>query len=160
MLWGHPRSVLLCAYTLSDGIDEMQGPNKDDCFAIRQAARYVSQLYDRHLAHAGMTTTQFSMMCKLRRSERMTMKQLADAMVMDRTTLVRAIQPLQRDGLLTGQRAEQHGKSLWLALTEAGLARLASAETHWRAAQDEFERRFGTERAASLRRELFDVTKA
>jgi DNA-binding MarR family transcriptional regulator len=142
-----------------NGIDDLQELHRDDCFAIRQAARYVSQLYDRHLAQAGMTTTQYTIMCKLRRSAGLTMKQLADAMVMERTTLVRAIQPLQRDGLLTQARAGHNGKSLLLALSAAGQARLVTAHTHWRAAQEEFEQRFGSERAALLRRELFDVTR-
>jgi DNA-binding MarR family transcriptional regulator len=142
-------------------MEEMQEqePQRDDCFAIRQAARYVSQLYDRHLARAGLTTTQYTIMCKLRRGDGMTMKELADSMVMERTTLVRATQPLQRDGLVTAAGTGHKGKSLLLALTVAGRARLAIAQTYWRAAQDEFEQRFGSERAALLRQELFDVTK-
>ncbi|HEY1998916.1 MarR family winged helix-turn-helix transcriptional regulator [Paraburkholderia sp.] len=132
----------------------------DDCFAIRQAARYVSQLYDRHLAPVGLTITQFSIMNKLRRAGSMTMRQLADAMVMERTTLVRALQPLQRDGLVSGRNATSRGRGLSLSLTPDGQARFAAARLCWRAAQGDFERRFGAERAALLRGELFDMTKA
>ena len=49
----------------------------DDCFAIRQAARHVSQIYDRHLASVGLTITQFSLLSRLQRTGPMTMKQLA-----------------------------------------------------------------------------------
>ncbi|HEY4802884.1 MAG TPA: MarR family transcriptional regulator, partial [Paraburkholderia sp.] len=35
-----------------------------------------------------------------------------------------------------------------------------AAHLYWRAAQDEFERRFGAQRAAWLRRELFRITRA
>ncbi|MDF4240344.1 MarR family winged helix-turn-helix transcriptional regulator, partial [Salmonella enterica subsp. enterica serovar Isangi] len=65
----------------------MQWLPDDDCFAIRQAARYVSQLYDRHLAQVGLTITQFSILGRISRGKSLTMKQLADAMVMERTTL-------------------------------------------------------------------------
>jgi len=139
----------------------MQVLPDDDCFAIRQAARYVSQLYDRHLADVGLTITQFSILSRVKRATTpMTMELLADQMVMERTTLVRAIQPLQRDGLLQSRSATSKGRELALSLTEAGEAKLVAARTCWHAAQDDFERRFGAQRAASLRRELFDLTKA
>jgi DNA-binding MarR family transcriptional regulator len=138
----------------------MEALPDDDCFAIRQAARYVSQLYDRHLAQVGLTITQFSILNRIRRAAPMTMKRLADEMVMERTTLVRALQPLQRDGLLLSRIGEAKSRELALSLTEAGEVKLVAARLLWRAAQDEFERRFGAQRAASLRRELFAMTKA
>lgn len=38
-----------------------------NCLAIRQAARQVTQLYDRHLAAAGLRSTQYSILSKLGR---------------------------------------------------------------------------------------------
>jgi DNA-binding MarR family transcriptional regulator len=150
----------MSVYALKREFDVMQPLPDDDCFAIRQAARYVSQLYDRHLAHVGLTITQFSILGRISRARSLTMKQLADAMVMERTTLVRAIQPLQRDGLLTGRSAQSKGRELSLSLTPAGDAKYAAARIHWDAAQEDFEQRFGVERSATLRRELLDMTKA
>ncbi|MGA7817148.1 MarR family winged helix-turn-helix transcriptional regulator, partial [Caballeronia sp.] len=60
----------------------------DDCFAIRQAARHISQLYERHLSEVGITPTQFSIVSALDTTPDMTMAELAEAMVMERTTLV------------------------------------------------------------------------
>lgn len=138
---------------------QVQLSPEDDCFAIRQAARFVTQLYDRHLARVGLKTTQFSIMCRLRRRKWMTMKELADAMVMERTSLVRAIQPLQRDGLVFTEASRSNRRVLTVMLTSAGEERLVQAREHWYAAQQEFEERFGTQRAALLREELFDMTK-
>ncbi|WP_118184272.1 MarR family winged helix-turn-helix transcriptional regulator [Paraburkholderia phosphatilytica] len=135
----------------------MQVPPEDDCFAIRQAARYVSQIYDRHLAKAGLTTTQYSILGRLRRLGRLTTQQIATAMVMDRTSAVRAIQPLQRDGLVDS-RVEGR-RAMTIGLTAAGSARLELAGAHWIAAQDEFEQRFGAARAEALRHELLDMTR-
>ncbi|WP_206996489.1 MarR family winged helix-turn-helix transcriptional regulator [Trinickia mobilis] len=131
----------------------------DDCFAIRQAARYVSHIYDKHLARVGLTTTQFSILAKLKRFGPSTASHLAEAMVMERTTLVRALQPLQRDGLIASAPSESDRRALSIRLTELGVQRLASAVIPWQAAQAEFEERFGTQRAASLRRELFALTQ-
>ncbi|NYH15982.1 MarR family winged helix-turn-helix transcriptional regulator [Paraburkholderia bryophila] len=137
----------------------MEGLFDDDCFAIRQAARYVSQLYDRHLANVGLTITQFSLMGRLKRVGPMSMKQLAEAMRMQRTTLVRTIQPLRRNGLISSDVHGADARALSIALTPVGEERLKAGREHWYAAQAEFEHRFGEERAAALRGELFAITQ-
>ncbi|PQV54333.1 MarR family winged helix-turn-helix transcriptional regulator [Paraburkholderia sp. BL21I4N1] len=137
----------------------MEGFFDDDCFAIRQAARYVSQLYDRHLSNVGLTITQFSLMGRLKRVGPMSMKQLAEAMRMQRTTLVRTIQPLRRNGLISSDVLGADVRALSIALTPAGEERLKAGREHWYAAQAEFEHRFGEERAAALRGELFAITQ-
>jgi DNA-binding MarR family transcriptional regulator len=136
----------------------MDGLFDDDCFAIRQAARFVSQLYDRHLESVGLTITQFSLLGRLKRRGPMTMKQLAEVMRMQRTTLVRTIQPLRRNGLVSSETLGADARALSIALTAAGEARLQAGRKHWYAAQAEFEDRFGEQRAAALRSELFAIT--
>ena len=71
-------------------------------------------------------------------------------MVMDRTTLGRAIRPLQRDRLLTIGEGED-GRTRSLRLTATGEARLKAAAVKWREAQKKFELTFGAEDAVRLR---------
>jgi DNA-binding MarR family transcriptional regulator len=120
------------------------------CLAVRQAARHVTQFYDQHLAAAGLRTTQFSILAKLRRQGPMTINALAAEMVMDRTTLGRNILPLEREGLIgiTASRTDRRSKEL--RLTQAGLERLQEAREDWRQAQMQFAAAFGEERAAGL----------
>ena len=68
-----------------------------NCLAIRQAARHVSQFYDQLFAPVGLRATQFAILYRLRRDGPMTINALASELVMDRTTLGRNIQPLDRD---------------------------------------------------------------
>jgi DNA-binding MarR family transcriptional regulator len=136
-----------------------QSPENDDCFAVRQAARHISQLYERHLSEADITPTQFSILSALGRGPSLTMVELAQAMVMDRTTLVRVLGRLLRSGLVADEPDGQGKRRLQLILTSTGHAKLQEAMVRWRAAQDEFERKFGHQQAASLRRELFRVTR-
>ena len=75
-------------------------PEECNCFAVRAAARHVSQCYDRFLAPTGLRTTQYSILARLKRKGPLTINALAEAMVMDRTTLGRNIQPLEREGLI------------------------------------------------------------
>jgi DNA-binding MarR family transcriptional regulator len=129
-----------------------------NCLALRAAARHVTQFYDRHLAPSGLRTSQFSILAKLKRRGPLTINALAADLVMDRTTLGRNIQPLQRDGLIRVKPAPLDRRAKELHLTKAGEKRLHAAAEHWRAAQARFETAFGIERAAALRTLLDAVT--
>ena len=130
----------------------------DYCFALRQASRHISKLYERHLSETGITPTQFSILGTLDRYSSLTMVELAEAMVMDRTTLVRALQPLFRRGFVAVPAAGQNNRRLRVVLTSSGLTKLDEAAAHWTAAQASFERNFGQQQAAHLRSELFRMT--
>ena len=131
-----------------------------NCFALRQAARYVTQIYERHLGQVGVTPAQFTILAKLSRRSNLTMVDLADEMVMDRTTLVRALKPLQRDGLVSVESAEHDARTHVFSLTKRGERLYGEAVQAWRAAQEEFEQKFGHARAKALRAELFSLTAA
>ena len=131
--------------------DELPGPDECNCLAFRQAARHVSQFYDRFLAPTGLRTTQFSILAKLRRHGPLTINALAEDMVMDRTTLGRNIQPLERDGLIRIEPAPSDRRAKELHLTKAGEKRLQAGLEAWAKAQARFEASFGTKRAAELR---------
>ncbi|WP_345815970.1 MarR family transcriptional regulator [Paraburkholderia sp. PREW-6R] len=129
-----------------------------NCFALRQAARHVTQIYERHLGSVGLTAAQFTILAKLARTPNLAMVDLAEAMVMERTTLVRAMKPLQRDGLVVAESAENDGRTFLFSLTDKGEKTFDEAATAWRAAQEEFEQQFGHARAKALRSELFNIT--
>ena len=125
-----------------------------NCLALRQAARHVSRFYDQCLAPTGLRTTQFSVLAKLKRLGPMTINTLAGELVMDRTTLGRAMLPLQRDGLIQVESGAQDKRSKELQLTQAGARRIDDALAIWRRAQRRFEAEFGEKRASNLRNEL------
>ncbi|MCJ2034809.1 MarR family winged helix-turn-helix transcriptional regulator [Methylobacterium sp. J-068] len=129
------------------------------CNAIRQGARQVTQFYDRHLAPAGLRTSQYSMLVGLRRLGPISINGFADAMAMDRTTMGRALKPLERDGLLAVGPGP-NGRTRALDLTEAGRRRITEAEPLWRTAQTAFEARYGAADAARLCDALARVVQA
>ena len=132
-------------------IHDQLSPDLCNCLALRQATRHVTQYYDGYLAPVGLRTTQFSILSKLARMKTTTINAMADEMVMDRTTLGRTVQPLERDGLIEVRRGRQDRRSRELQLTDAGEARLRHAIIAWEQAQSGFEAAFGDERAASMR---------
>ncbi|WP_026607990.1 MarR family winged helix-turn-helix transcriptional regulator [Methylocapsa acidiphila] len=121
------------------------------CLALRQAARHVSQFYDQHLAPSGLRITQFSILAKLKARGPLTINSLAEALVMDPTTLGRNILPLQRDGLIAVVRGVGDRRSKELRLTDIGLERLNEAWKYWAAAQAGFDAAFGSRQDSELR---------
>jgi DNA-binding MarR family transcriptional regulator len=126
-------------------------PDECNCFAVRSAARHITQFYDQFLAPVGLRTTQFSILAKLSRLGPLTINALAKEMVMDRTTLGRNIQPLERHGLIRTEQIASDLRAKELHLTKAGEKRLQEALSAWSRAQAQFERTFGAGRSARLR---------
>ncbi|MBA2964884.1 MULTISPECIES: MarR family winged helix-turn-helix transcriptional regulator [Ramlibacter] len=121
------------------------------CAAVRQAGRWITQLYDEHLAAVGLRSTQFAVLSQLDRGGPLGIVGLAEAMVMDRTTITRTVTPLERDGLVAIEAAEGDRRRRVVTLTAKGRTVLAAARPHWRRAQAAFERHFGADEATAMR---------
>jgi DNA-binding MarR family transcriptional regulator len=131
-----------------------------NCFATRQAARHITRLYERHTAGAEVTSAQFGILVLLDEQRGMTMIELAAALVMDRTTLLRALKPLQRDGLVNSKRSESEPRQLILMLSAAGQRKVKEVTRLWQKAQTEFERQVGSARAARMRSDLLALARS
>ena len=131
--------------------DVKLGPEDCNCYAVRAAARHVTQAYDQFLAPTGLRTTQFSILARLRIRGPLTINALATDLVMDRTTLGRNILPLERDALIKIQPSATDGRAKELLLTKAGEQRFQAALKTWSAAQARFEKAYGARRATDLR---------
>ncbi len=125
---------------------------------LRQAARHVSQVYDRHLSGTGLRGSQYSILSKLSRLGAMPIGRLAETMVLDRTALGRALRPLQRDRLVTVGPGSD-GRTRSVSLTAAGRDRFNAAHAQWCKAQKEFETAFGEDAAEALRSSLRRVVE-
>jgi DNA-binding MarR family transcriptional regulator len=133
-------------------------PEICSCSAVRQAARHLTRLYDDALAPLDLSVNQYSIMSKLSRFGPQTIQDLADLLVMDRSTLGHLLRPLERQGLLTIHIAETDKRERVVALTTAGKAHVQKAKRLWARAERAFQRAFGADRALSLRTVLKQVT--
>jgi DNA-binding MarR family transcriptional regulator len=135
---------------------KLSGPDLCHCLAARRSARYLTRLYDRHLSASGLSISQFSVLALVDQHPAISIAALAEFMVMERTTLLRALKPLRDGGFLL---CEAHGSksTLEFSLSAEGRSKHFEAEPYWRAAQKEFEEYAGKERAADLRGTILDV---
>jgi DNA-binding MarR family transcriptional regulator len=109
------------------------------CLHAQRAARALARRFDEALRPAGLTNGQFSLLMALDRPEPPPPGPVAALLAMDRTTLIAALKPLERRGLMATlvDAADRRGRRL--RLTEAGRARLAAALPLWRAAHRRLE---------------------
>lgn len=125
-----------------------------NCFAARQAARRITRLYERHLSQVDLTSAQFAILVLLDERRQAAMTELAKLLGMDRTTLLRALKPLQREHLIETRPSVTDARQLALSLSASGQRKLREAVRLWRDAQTEFEAQVGHEHAARMRRDL------
>lgn len=108
----------------------------------------------------GLRATQFTLLMVLREiGEAITITQLADVMVMDRTTLTRDLKPLERTGLLTITVGEDR-RTRCVQLTETGHQRVIDGLPLWEKAQQQLIiHGIGLELWMDLRQALERVTE-
>jgi DNA-binding MarR family transcriptional regulator len=123
------------------------------CFNLRKATRAMTQLYDDALRPAGLRCTQFSLLTLLKASGTVSMTRLAEDAVMDRTTLARNLEVLQRDGLVRIRPGED-ARVREIELTRAGVAKLEEAFPLWREAQRTVRKGLGPGRLSRLLADL------
>jgi len=132
------------------------GPDQCYCLTARRGARHLSRIYDRHLAPAGLSISQFSILALIELHPHITIMDLANRMLMERTTLLRALKPLREGGFLVSESAGPK-TTILLTLARAGEQKLAEATPYWEAAQREYEAEVGARRATGLRDEVLGI---
>ncbi|WP_105437370.1 MarR family winged helix-turn-helix transcriptional regulator [Neorhizobium sp. T25_13] len=122
--------------------------------AVRRASRHLGQLYEDAMGDTGLKGTQFSLMSQIAGSNQPTLKNLAEAMVMDLSALGHTLKPLIRDGLVELVPDAQDRRAKRVRLTETGAATQRDLTTRWQVAQDRFDKAFGKGKSEELRRTL------
>ena len=126
------------------------GASQCHCTTLRKASRHISQLYDDALADSGLKTTQRSILNQIARAQPLTVRRLADAMVMDASALAHTLKPLERDGLVAIGVDPHDRRNRQITLTDLGRVKLDESEAAWVAAQRGFEAALGKVDSESL----------
>lgn len=138
-------------------MNDTTGYDSCHCLALRKSSRHITRLYDTHLAPAGVTISQFSILSVIGNNPDIRLAELCAIMVIDRTTLVRNIKPLMQEGWVESAKADE-GRAHLFRLTSQGRNRLEAAAPLWLEAQSAFENKFGSERAMKLRQDNLAVS--
>lgn len=129
------------------------------CGLIRRSARQITQTYDAALKETGLRITQYSILANLEGRQGLSITDLAQLLVMDRTTLTRNLRPLQRDGLVElAEGADNRSKAL--RITPRGNELLKVARPLWRETEKSVRLTVADEDIAQLRQLLDRVTSS
>jgi DNA-binding MarR family transcriptional regulator len=127
--------------------------------AVRKAARKLAQMYDTELAPAGLNICQYGILSAInsRGAALPSVQELAEELVVDRSTLGQNLRPLERDGLISLLTDPNDRRVRLIAMTKLGIAKFRDGNKYWQIAQDRFETVFGKEEAAKLRSVLISI---
>jgi DNA-binding MarR family transcriptional regulator len=128
------------------------------CFDLRKAMRAVSRMYDDFLRDAGVNVTQFSLLRLIRTEKEISVSTLGRYMVMDRTSITRALAPLERDGLINSRPGADKRIRI-VSLTKKGHKLVEDAEPKWRRAQEALMETIGEDRWSAMCSLLRDTTR-
>jgi DNA-binding MarR family transcriptional regulator len=125
-------------------------------FRVRQASRVLSKLYDDELRPLGLQHSQLPVLtaAAMFGEEGAPMSALAQALVMDPTTLSRNVRPLEKAGLLRVARSPKDRRARVLFLTVAGERALESVFPAWERVLKRVSKKLGASALAELHARL------
>jgi DNA-binding MarR family transcriptional regulator len=126
------------------------------CFNLRKATRRVTSFYDAALKPSGLKVTQMTLLTAIRVLEPVTIKRLAKAIVMDRTTLSRNVSLLSKKGMIDIEPGVDL-RTRTLTLTELGHTALVAAFPLWEKAQGKIVKELGEAGWTSLLKGISDL---
>jgi len=106
------------------------------CTTLRRATRAVTAAYDKALEPSGLRITQFSVLRTLERHGPLPVTQLAARVALDRSTMGRNLDPLERRGLVRLEIGGTDQRERVASLTSVGQAAIQVALPRWRETQE------------------------
>lgn len=129
------------------------------CEGLRRTARTLTQRYDHALSPSGLRATQLPILVALTVIGPTPVTPLAEALAIDRTTLVRNLKILQQRDLVTSGPGRD-GRVRLMSLTTQGAQALEHALELWQQAQASVAEQFGPDRLQTLLNELASLGQA
>jgi DNA-binding MarR family transcriptional regulator len=126
------------------------------CFNIRRISRLITQFFDSEVRRYGIRPTQSPILRSLNAKNEWSMAELSEWLGMERTTLLRNLRPLRRDGLVRVKGGGRGGQ-VKLEITEKGRKALAKMLPGWRSAQAKVVATLGAERWSTIISDLEEV---
>ncbi len=123
------------------------------CGSLRKASRAITRYFDDALRPCGLRQTQMPILVRLVVSNRISVTELAQQLVMDASSMTRSLKALAKRGFLT-LKTGKGGHTQAVSLSPRGRALLTQALPRWEHAQKQFVTEFGPQRWQQLQRLL------
>jgi DNA-binding MarR family transcriptional regulator len=139
----------------------MSHPIQLPCFSAtcRQASRAISQQYEEALRPAGIEGTHFTLTMLIRSLPGLTSGEIGARMVMDKTTVTRTLQLMEKAVLIAWVAGRDRREKRW-HLTSHGEAVYQQAHPLWLQAQEQLRQQVGQDLLVAWQRLTFDLVAA
>ena len=112
------------------------------CINLRRVSQKVTDFYDKSLKPVGVSVNQYSLLVHISRMEGCGTGELAQRVRLEKSTLVRTLQPLLRNGLID-DRSSGEARRRRLYISPQGEEVLKNAFPLWQKAQEELAAKLG-----------------
>ena len=129
------------------------------CNMMRKSARKITQFYENSLREAGIKPTQFSILAALANTGPIQLSQLADRLLLERTSLTRNLNVLERNTWIDIQPGEEDSRQRVVSLSRNGYKQLDLAIPYWQKAQKAIAKDMGQDTMTGLRCTLDEMTE-
>ena len=123
-----------------------------NCIELRQIALKLTKIYDEVLIDTGIKVTQYSLLNNIEKIGTPNIKNLAIATQLDRSTLARNLEKLERMKLVFLKFGDDKRNKI-LSLTSHGKQILIKANIAWEIIQDKVSKNLGEDK-----KNIFDLT--
>jgi len=130
-------------------------PELEDCacFNFRKAARVVTKIYDEKLRPCGLRVTQITILFVISKVQSATITNLAEMLVLERTSLTRNLRPLEKQGLISIDSGSDQRRRI-VTLTEQGMKFVEKVIPLWEETQEYVVGKLGTDRWKNILSDL------
>ena len=128
------------------------------CFNLRRAARLVTQRFERAFKDTGVTASQFSVLMAAYNEEGLLLTRMAKLLGMDRTSLTRNLNVMERRELIEVVKGEDK-RERRIKVTEEGRTLLEQSLPLWQKAQEEFIDSMGAEKWKTVLEGLHEIAR-
>ena len=119
------------------------------CIKLRQASNNITKIYDKALNSHHIKLTQYSTLKNIEKLVNPSIQTLSNKMNLDRSTLVRNLNKLQKMKLISYEY-ENNSKSKVIRLTLDGNKKLSEAHVEWKKIQNSLLKNLGLEEIKQL----------
>lgn len=124
--------------TLKSKMPEFIETKDCHCLEARRRARAITRLYEEKLRPFGLRATQFSVLATLKLKGPTPVTELADFLVLERTTMTRGAAVMEKHGWIEAAPTEDARVKAW-QLTSKGRGKLKEAFPAWLEVQKSVE---------------------
>lgn len=118
------------------------------CYKTRAASRTITRFYDDALKSTGLKANQFTMLVSINIQAPVSISHLAESLSMERTTLTRNLNPLEKQGLVS--LSSGVGRIRNANLTKQGKETLEVVRPLWLKAQEKIKEALGEQDSTKL----------